>query len=162
MQSRQQLSRASALGPWWTWCAATSRSASASSTARPGSSWRDGHSGQDRLQPYPRGQQQQTGKAPWNSDCRPIVIQDNCLVEWQATIIRLRKIHTFFQRAGYSVFTSLRAQLKSPEITKNFYLLHLELDGGLEVKDLGIEVVRVSHQGGELSCLQDIASIMCL
>ena len=75
---------------------------------------------------------------------------------------QVKKNPHFFQRAGYSVFTSLRAQFKSPEITKNFYLLHLELDGGLEVKDLGIEVVRVSHQGGELSCLQDIASIMSI
>merc|ERR1719251_708361 len=33
------------------------------------------------------------------------------------------------------------------------HLLHLELDGGLEVEDLGIEVVRVSHQRGELPCL---------
>merc|ERR1719507_782542 len=33
------------------------------------------------------------------------------------------------------------------------HLLHLELDGGLEVKDLGVKVIRVRHQGGELSCL---------
>merc|ERR1712192_46876 len=33
------------------------------------------------------------------------------------------------------------------------HLLHLELDGGLEVKNLGVEVVRVSHQRGELSSL---------
>ena len=35
-------------------------------------------------------------------------------------------------------------------------LLHLELDGGLEVKDLGVEVIRVRHQGGELSCLHQV------
>ena len=39
--SGQQLSRASALGPWWTWCAVTSHSASASSARRQGSSWRE-------------------------------------------------------------------------------------------------------------------------
>merc|ERR1739842_61788 len=33
------------------------------------------------------------------------------------------------------------------------HLLHLELDGRLEVENLGVEVVRVSHQRGELSCL---------
>merc|ERR1719234_3095714 len=33
------------------------------------------------------------------------------------------------------------------------HLLHLELDGGLEVEDLGVQVVRVSDQRGELSCL---------
>merc|ERR1719180_48272 len=33
------------------------------------------------------------------------------------------------------------------------HLLHLELDGGLEVEDLGVEVVRMSHQRGELSSL---------
>ena len=35
-------------------------------------------------------------------------------------------------------------------------LLHLELDGGLEVKDLGVKVIRVRHQGGELSCLHQV------
>merc|ERR1740123_2225938 len=33
------------------------------------------------------------------------------------------------------------------------HLLHLELDGRLEVKDLGVEVVRMSHQRGELASL---------
>jgi len=33
------------------------------------------------------------------------------------------------------------------------HLLHLELYGGFKVKDLGIKVIRVSHQRGELSCL---------
>merc|ERR1712215_201863 len=33
------------------------------------------------------------------------------------------------------------------------YLLHLELDGGLQVKDLLFQVVTVGDQGGELSCL---------
>ena len=32
-------------------------------------------------------------------------------------------------------------------------LLHLELDGGLEVEDLGVQVVRVGHQRGELASL---------
>ena len=34
------------------------------------------------------------------------------------------------------------------------YLLHLELDGGLEVKHLLGQVVAVSHQGGELASLE--------
>ena len=33
-------------------------------------------------------------------------------------------------------------------------LLHLELDGGLQVSDLGRQVVAVGHQGGELSSLR--------
>ena len=33
------------------------------------------------------------------------------------------------------------------------HLLHLELDGGLEVQNLLGQVVAVSHQGGELSSL---------
>lgn len=33
-------------------------------------------------------------------------------------------------------------------------LLHLELDGGLQVSDLGLQVVAVGHQGGELSSLR--------
>ena len=32
-------------------------------------------------------------------------------------------------------------------------LLHLELDGGLQVSDLGLQVVAVRHQGGELAGL---------
>ena len=42
------------------------------------------------------------------------------------------------------------------EWVKVGYLLHLELNGGLEVKDLGVEVIRVRHQGGELSCLHQV------
>ena len=33
-------------------------------------------------------------------------------------------------------------------------LLHLELDGGLQVSDFGLQVVAVGHQGGELSGLR--------
>ena len=33
-------------------------------------------------------------------------------------------------------------------------LLHLKLDGGLQVGDLGLQVVAVGHQGGELSSLR--------
>ena len=33
------------------------------------------------------------------------------------------------------------------------YLLHLELDGGLEVIGLGGQVIVVGHQGGELAGL---------
>ena len=33
-------------------------------------------------------------------------------------------------------------------------LLHLELDGGLQVSDLGRQVVAVGHQGGELPGLR--------
>ena len=33
------------------------------------------------------------------------------------------------------------------------HLLHLELDGALEVLDLGLHVVRVGQQGGELASL---------
>merc|ERR1719504_492071 len=33
------------------------------------------------------------------------------------------------------------------------HLLHLELDGRLEVENLGVEVIRMSHQRGELSSL---------
>ena len=58
----QQLSGASALGPWWTWCAVTSHSASASSARRRGSSWRDEHSGHDCPEPFPCGRHQQTGR----------------------------------------------------------------------------------------------------
>ena len=50
----------------------------------------------------------------------------------------------------------LNSDILATEQNKNIHLLHLELDGGLEVENLGIEVVRVSHQRGELSCLQDI------
>ena len=32
-------------------------------------------------------------------------------------------------------------------------LLHLELDGGLEVEDLGLDVIGVGDQGGELASL---------
>ena len=34
-------------------------------------------------------------------------------------------------------------------------LLHLELDGGLQVQDLGLQVVAVGYQSGEFSCLND-------
>ena len=33
-------------------------------------------------------------------------------------------------------------------------LLHLKLDGGLQVGDLGLQVVAVGHQGGELTGLR--------
>ncbi len=37
--------------------------------------------------------------------------------------------------------------------TMELYLLHLELDGGLEVVGLGRQVIVVGHQGGELTRL---------
>ena len=39
-------------------------------------------------------------------------------------------------------------------------LLHLELDGGLQVSDLGLQVVAVSHQGGELAGLR-MTNVSC-
>ena len=36
------------------------------------------------------------------------------------------------------------------------HLLHLELNGGLEVEDLGVQVVRMGHQRGELASLEYI------
>ena len=62
----QQLSRLSALGPWWTWCAVTLHSASASSARRRGSSWQDEHSGHDCPEPFQCGRHQLTGGAPYS------------------------------------------------------------------------------------------------
>ena len=112
----QQLSRASALGPWWTWCAVTSHSASASSARRRGSSVA-GWTFWTRLSwAIPMW--------PTPTDRRSTLCQKTIKVI----------ISTAFWRE------------------KNHHLLHLKLDGGLQVKDLDVEVVRVTSEGNFPAC----------
>ena len=39
-------------------------------------------------------------------------------------------------------------------IKQSLYLLHLELDSGLQVVGLGLQVIVVGHKGGELASLK--------
>ena len=56
-----------------------------------------------------------------------------------------------FRELGIAINHHLNVKLS----VHNIYLLHLELDGGLEVEDLSDQVVTVGHQGGELARLDE-------
>ena len=66
-----------------------------------------------------------------------------------ATIISERKSTLVFRELGI-VCLHHRGQEK---LLERIYLLHLELDGGLEVQGLVLQVVVVGDKGGELASL---------
>ena len=57
------------------------------------------------------------------------------------------------QQSTEPFLSSQEMEVNGKQIEVDNYLLHLELDGALEVRDLLLDVVVVGQQGGELAGL---------